>query len=110
MFQDKDMRELIVQDIERTSQEYEFFTLKPVKDVLIGILFLWSKENSDISYKQGMNEILAMVVFAFFAERIKCKKNYDEMNSETIASNNDDIINFIFDSKHTFADIYAVFN
>jgi hypothetical protein len=34
------------------------------------MLFLWAKENPETSYKQGMNELLAIVVFAFFAERI----------------------------------------
>jgi hypothetical protein len=44
-FKDKEVRDLITQDIERTSQEYEFFTKKKVKDILIGILFIWAKEN-----------------------------------------------------------------
>lgn len=47
MFKDKEMRELITQDIDRTSQEYDVFTQKKVKDILIGILFLWAKENQD---------------------------------------------------------------
>jgi len=48
MFKDKEVRDLISQDIERTSQEYEFFTQKRVKDILIGILFLWASENQEI--------------------------------------------------------------
>jgi TBC1 domain family protein 5 len=47
MFKDKEMRELITQDIDRTSQEYDFFCQKRVKDILISILFLWAKENQD---------------------------------------------------------------
>jgi hypothetical protein len=59
-----------------------------VKDVLIGILFLWAKENQDIQYKQGLNEVLAIVVFAFFAERIlpTCE-SLDYMTAEEIAGN-----------------------
>jgi hypothetical protein len=57
-----------------------------------------------------MNEILAIIVFAFFAERIGTKKEYDFIDDETIASNPDDLIAFIFDSRHTFADIYSTFN
>lgn len=45
LFKDKDVRELIVQDIERTSQEFEFFREKRVKDILVGILFMWAKDN-----------------------------------------------------------------
>jgi hypothetical protein len=54
-----------------------------------------------------MNEVLAMVVMAFFAERLHTTQNFDIMSSEEIASNNDDLINFIFDYRHTFADIYT---
>jgi len=82
MFKDKETREVITQDIDRTSQEYEFFQQKKVKDILIGMLFLWAKENSETSYRQGINEILAIVVFAFFAERVVTKKDYDSMDDE----------------------------
>ena len=81
-----------------------------MKDILIGILFLWAKENPDISYKQGMYEILAIVVFAFFAERVTPKKDYEFIDDHSIATNPDDLVSFIFDSKHTFADIYSTYN
>jgi len=45
----------------------------------MSILFMWAKENAAISYKQGMNELLAIVCFAFFAERIKTDKNFDNL-------------------------------
>lgn len=57
-----------------------------------------------------MNELLAIVVFAFFAERIVAKVDYDYMDAESIASNADNLIGFIFDSRHTFADIYSTFD
>lgn len=107
LFKDKDVRELIVQDIERTSQEYEFFTQKKVKDILIGILFLWAKENQDIQYKQGLNEVLAIVVFAYFAERMQIYQDLDSLSVDEIASDPDLFVQFVFDSRHTFADIYS---
>ena len=39
------------------------------KDLLTQLLFLWGRENPDYGYKQGMNEILAMVVIVFDTER-----------------------------------------
>ncbi len=71
---------------------------------------MWAKENADISYRQGMNEILAMVVMAFFAERIQTNKDFSKMNSEEISEKADDLIDFIFDYRHTFADIYSSFD
>ena len=78
--------------------------------MLIGILFLWAKENKETQYKQGMNEILSIMVFAFFAERIETKKDFSVMSVSDIAENEDNLIEFIFDARHTFADIYASFN
>lgn len=57
-----------------------------------------------------MNEILAIVVFAFFAERVIASKDYDKMDADTIAEDPDDLIGFIFDSRHTFADIYDTYS
>jgi hypothetical protein len=37
---------------------------------LTSVLFLWCKLNPDTSYKQGMNELLASVVYVYFQEAI----------------------------------------
>ena len=74
------------------------------------MLFLWATENQDIMYKQGMNEILAIVVFAFFAERVQVDTDFDSLTPEEIAQDFETLTSFIFDSRHTFADIYSTFN
>jgi hypothetical protein len=51
-----------------------------------------------------------MVVMAFFAERVETNADFDNMTSEEIASNSDSLINFIFDYRHTIADIYSAFD
>jgi len=66
--QDKDLRELIKQDIDRTCQEIEFFERESVKESLSNILYMWSKDNHDVGYRQGMNEILAILTMAIFSE------------------------------------------
>ena len=71
---------------------------------------MWAKENQELSYKQGMNEILAMVVIAFFAERVQTDKDFDSMTIEEIANDNELLITFIFDYRHTFADIYSSYD
>jgi hypothetical protein len=57
-----------------------------------------------------MNEILAIVVVAYFAERIESKIDFSTLSTEEIANSPDNLIEFIFDSRHTFADIYSTFN
>jgi hypothetical protein len=57
-----------------------------------------------------MNEILAIVVFAFFAERVPFTHgDIDSLSSQEIVEG-DLLMEYIFNSKHTFADIYSTFN
>jgi hypothetical protein len=57
-----------------------------------------------------MNEILAIVVVAYFAERIESNKDFDTMSVYEISNTPENLTEFIFDSRHTFADIYSTFN
>ena len=57
-----------------------------------------------------MNEVLAIIVVAFFAERLDCSKDFDKMSVEEIGGDTDLLTQFIFDARHTFADIYTVCN
>ena len=36
---------------------------------MVNTLFIWSKENEEISYKQGMNELLGLLLFVRYCER-----------------------------------------
>lgn len=47
-----------------------FFQDKEILKLLSDILFVWCKANSDISYKQGMNELLASIVYVYFMEAV----------------------------------------
>lgn len=64
------MRELIKQDVVRTNQEFDYFQKQITKDMLIAMLFLWGKTYPEYGYRQGMNEILAIVLLVFDTERI----------------------------------------
>ncbi|CAG9322570.1 unnamed protein product [Blepharisma stoltei] len=66
---DNELKGIIRQDVDRTFQERLLFQLPEIKQLLTSILFTWSKQNSDISYKQGMNEILGIILFVAYAER-----------------------------------------
>lgn len=94
----------------------------------MNILFIWSKENRDTSYRQGMNEILAVLLFAlypfYFKIDSKLLKNQEALNSlnnnllnlnlSNVASENQDkykdIYNFIHDQDETAADLYYLFD
>jgi hypothetical protein len=57
-----------------------------------------------------MNEVLAIIVFVFFAEQIKSNETYTKYTLEEAQELSDDqIIEILFDSKHIYADIFWCF-
>ena len=48
----------------------EYFTKEETKKELTEVLILWAGKNSETQYKQGMNEIAALVLLAFAEEQI----------------------------------------
>lgn len=95
------MKSVIRNDVQRTFQERPLFQLSSIQELMVSILFTWAKENSDISYKQGMNELLAIVLFVAYAE-----KSPDYMN---VSIRTQDLINTLNDPKHMEADVYWLF-
>ena len=64
------IKDQIHKDVERTNPEMEFFQKEENKADLTNILILWAGKNSDTQYKQGMNEIAALVLLVFANESI----------------------------------------
>ena len=81
------------------------------KDLLSQLLYLWGRENPDYGYKQGMNEILGLIVIVFETERSSPPaqpRDWDSMADEEIA--NRYLLEYLFDSESGKADIYACFD
>lgn len=49
-------------------QDKPFYKHSAVKEVLEVVLFTWAKNNKEISYKQGMNELVAVLLYVCFKE------------------------------------------
>ncbi|KAI8622755.1 rab-GTPase-TBC domain-containing protein [Chytriomyces sp. MP71] len=62
-FADTELRKLIRQDVERTFPDQAWFKAPLVLDQLTNILFVWCKLNPAVSYRQGMHELLAPILF-----------------------------------------------
>lgn len=81
------------------------------------MLYLWSKDNKDFGYRQGMNEILGMIIFAFLMEalsegepqqnQVDFSKPLTPMQVKNLSDNQ--ITHFIFNTKYIYADIYWTF-
>ncbi|EPB70125.1 hypothetical protein ANCCEY_10771 [Ancylostoma ceylanicum] len=68
-FADHDLRDLISKDVGRTFPELEFFQQDHIRRMMCDILLIYAKENSFVSYKQGMHEILAPLMFVLFSDQ-----------------------------------------
>lgn len=67
---DEELQEEIWRDIERTYPERQLFNREGTRRSLQRVLFTWAKGNPDVSYKQGMNEILAVLYLACAREAV----------------------------------------
>ena len=110
---DNDTKKLINLDLDRTFQELEIFHQNKVKSSLADILFIWSKENQDVGYQQGMNDILAVSFLAlypcYFKNNKKLSKNeIIQLSSEQISAINNaqDIYDFFHDEDELYSDLY----
>ncbi|SJX62957.1 related to molybdenum cofactor biosynthetic protein [Sporisorium reilianum f. sp. reilianum] len=54
-------RRIILQDVERTFPDLELFRQTRVQQSLTNILFLWSLQNEEVGYRQGMHELAAVL-------------------------------------------------
>ena len=88
---EKEMRDLMRADVNRTCQEFEYFRRPQTKDNLETTLFLWSK-SSPLGYKQGMNEIIAIIMLVFDTERSNSDDNHG-----------------VFDPDFLLHDVYSFF-
>lgn len=68
------IQHLIEIDVERTYGDVPLFQDKFIRRMEEEILYVFAKENKPISYKQGMNEILAIFIHSFYPFYITCSK------------------------------------
>ena len=115
-YADNDTKKLINLDLNRTFQELAIFHDNKVKSNLADILFIWNKENFDVGYQQGMNDILAVSFLAlypcYFKNSKKLKKNeIIKLSSEQISAidNAQDIYDFFHDEDELYSDLFFCF-
>ncbi|ORX98101.1 RabGAP/TBC [Basidiobolus meristosporus CBS 931.73] len=61
-FKDGELRKIIRQDVERTFPDYEYFHSTTAQTRLTDMLFIYCKLHEDVSYRQGMHELLAPIL------------------------------------------------
>ena len=100
-FDKKEIKNLISCDVEKTFQDKDLFHDASTKEIEYNILFLFAENNQSISYKQGMCDILSMLIITLYPYYIKSvNKNYCEETFEK----------WVNDPMNNIKDIYSFFN
>ncbi|XP_064397885.1 TBC1 domain family member 5-like [Halichondria panicea] len=97
-FQDNELRQMINQDVVRTFPDVQFFKQPHIQKMLVDLLFCFSRENEELSYRQGMHEILAPIVFVLHAEM-------RDLNDPTLAP----AVLSVMDPRFIEHDAYTIF-
>lgn len=99
---DKNIINLINLDLTRTHQAIELFQKTKTKNILSNILFVYAKENEDLPYGQGMNELISMLFICLYPYYFSSK------DKEKIGKN--DIKVYLNDIDNHYEDIYLFFH
>ncbi|KAJ3063995.1 TBC1 domain, member 5 [Podochytrium sp. JEL0797] len=101
-FQDSEIQKTIRQDVERTIPDHPFFRSPTVQETMLHILFIWCKLNPSISYRQGMHELLAPILFVVDADK-RDPKNPTAKPSDPVAQQ-------VFDPDFVEHDAFVLFD
>ena len=113
--EDTKIKELINKDLDRTYQEIDLFLQNKVRNILANILYIRAKENPEISYRQGMHELLAIIFIVFypfyFAYNSKPKYKKEDILDflKDINLYKKEIYIFFHDEDEIQADLYLTF-
>ena len=104
---------LIEIDVERTYGDIKLFQDKYIRKLEEEILYVFAKENHPVSYKQGMNEILAIFIHSFFSfyfpnsKKINNKSEFDLWSKEPEKYVNE-IYDYLHDEDELQSDLYYI--
>jgi TBC1 domain family protein 5 len=70
-FAQQEIEKEIQKDLERIFPEFEFFQQPAIQEVMLRVLLVWSKLNPDVSYRQGMHELLGPLLMTLVNSSFK---------------------------------------
>ena len=110
-FDKADVKHLIKIDVDRTFQDRDLFCENSIKELENNILYLFAKGNKPTGYRQGMTDILAMLLYSLYPYYTKSSiSNYNSELFEKWAkeplNNVKDIYCFFNDENELQSDLY----
>lgn len=109
-FQDEELRQMIQQDVHRTWPEIEVFQSDRIHNMMTAILFYYSKAKPALSYRQGMHEILAPIIYVIHCDQTAFKHAKDNGDLSGLTDSNLRMFNDLLDPKYMAHDSYAMFS
>ncbi|XP_061182862.1 TBC1 domain family member 5-like isoform X1 [Saccostrea echinata] len=107
-FLDNELRLTIKQDVIRTFPEVEFFHKDDVQEMMVDLLFCFCKTNTDLSYKQGMHELLAPLIFVLHCDHQAFLHAAEVETLGQINAPDRDIVKEVMDPAYLEHDAYAL--
>ena len=109
--EDRDLLSLIKLDVDRTFQDLDLFHDDKVKEILCKILYVFSKDNPDPSYCQGMNEILGTLFYSFLSSFRFNKYTKEEQNENNNGkvTNEEILYAYLVDNNYIEADLFIIY-
>ncbi|KRZ69025.1 TBC1 domain family member 5 [Trichinella papuae] len=108
-FSNQELLSKIRQDVTRTYPELKFFTSERIRRIMTELLFIYALQYPHISYKQGMHEILGLIIYAFSFD-FEAFKNAEE-NGVLKNMNNEQVLCLknVFNSEYLEHDVFGLF-
>ena len=102
--EDYEILSIIKLDIARTHQTLSLFTEQSTKETLINVLFIYCKNNTDLGYNQGMNEIVALLYRVLYQKA--------RIHNNSISDDITFLYDLLYTKDQTFfeADLYTIFS
>lgn len=108
-FENSELEKLINQDLIRLYPEYDFFKNQFVQEQMRRALFIWSKENPNPSYRQGMHELLGPIYFVVYRDAVTAQERDRVLANETLNQTKVQLVCQLMDEKYIEHDAYAIF-
>ncbi|OKL60659.1 hypothetical protein UA08_04223 [Talaromyces atroroseus] len=104
---DETTRAEIYQDVERCLQDNFFFREPSTKSMMLDILFIYSKLNPDLGYRQGMHELLAPIIWVVERDAVAFQQSRKVIQAGEI--DDEDIMLQLLDANYIESDSFNLF-
>ena len=110
--EDRELLSLIKLDVDRTFQDLDLFHDNKVKKILCKILYVFSKDNPEPSYCQGMNEILGTLFYSFLSSFRFNQFSIEEQkeNNNGNITNEEMLYAYLVDNNFIEADLFIIYS